>query len=195
MQDTRINPLVLDWSWKYFYESMVFNTYKLIQKQMWSVYISKKKRKKERKGKVRISTNALLLNNKKNGRNCYNQLFQSSGYWTKVCSILQTFILKMQLNFGKSEELGDIFNLPQFHPLLCSNMMTWKTNNLHSAVKTSRLAATRGSKMALELPVKIHFQKIIIIWPVYWFPSLPARFTQDESLFPRGICQKQLQTH
>lgn len=74
-----------------------------------------------------------------------------------------TFILKMQLNFGKSEELGDIFNLPQFHPLLCSNMMTWKTNNLHSAVKTSRLAATRGSKMALELPVKIHFQKIIII--------------------------------
>lgn len=77
---------------------------------MWAVYISKKKKKK--KGKVRISKNVLLLNNKKMAETVKIKFFRALDIEQSFAAAWGTFIPEKQLNFGKSEELCDIFNLP-----------------------------------------------------------------------------------
>lgn len=66
--------------------------------------------KQTKKGRVRISKNVLLCNNKKN---CYHQLFPELWILTKGFAAAQrTCIPEKQLNFAKNKDLCGIFNLP-----------------------------------------------------------------------------------
>ena len=76
---------------------------------MGSIHQQKKKKKK---GKVRISKNVLLLNNKKMAETVKIKFFRALDIEQSFAAAWGTFIPEKQLNFGKSEELCDIFNLP-----------------------------------------------------------------------------------
>ena len=105
------------------------------------------------------------------------------------------FIHEKQLSTTKNCKLCGVLTCLSLipHPLASSAL-----KNKTLAMETSSLGATAGKLNRAETLSRPHFQKIVIVQPVWWFPGRPickdVSLTQSspctKSLFPRVDCQR-----